>query len=123
MKTLRRFDDLRPYGLNILTGEACGLGMRYLTDVTEAGKKLIEKVLDVNELSLQSNWNSGSIGSIMLTQEFIHTCMIFALLQNGCIEVWEDNATKELYGMEDKGDLDGYLKAAANGIIGTAGAA
>lgn len=45
MKTVRSWNDLRPYGIDLLTGEACGMMYRYLCDVTEQGKKAVEKLV------------------------------------------------------------------------------
>jgi hypothetical protein len=37
-KTIK-WDDLRKYGINPLTGEACRFGQRILTDLIERGRK------------------------------------------------------------------------------------
>jgi hypothetical protein len=87
MKTINYWADLRPYGIDVLTGEACGMSYRYLCDVTEQGKKVIEKLFDV-ELKLPENWNSGAIGSIMLPPDMLVPLGILALLEGGCSEVW-----------------------------------
>ena len=71
----------------MLTGEACGLMYRYLCDVTDQGKKVIEKLFDV-ELKMPENWNSGAIGSIMLPPDMLVSLGIFALLESGCTECW-----------------------------------
>jgi hypothetical protein len=89
MKTISSWPDLRPYGIDILTGEACGLMYRILCDVNENGKKVIEKVFDV-ELKMPENWNSGAVGSIMLPYEMFVPFAIFALLESGCKEVWSN---------------------------------
>jgi hypothetical protein len=52
MKSIRCWDDLSRYGILPLTGEACGLSYRLLCDVTAAGKRIIEKALDVANLGL-----------------------------------------------------------------------
>ena len=39
MKSIRCWDDLSPFGIVPLTGEACGLSYRILCDVTAAGKE------------------------------------------------------------------------------------
>ena len=39
MIIISSFRELEPFGLIILTGEACGLGYRSLFDVTAAGKR------------------------------------------------------------------------------------
>jgi hypothetical protein len=93
MRTINSWDDLRPLGIDALTGEACGLSYRLLCDVTERGKLTIQKALGVNTLDLPENWNSGTeekphVGSVMLAPEFLLPLAIFALLEDGCVEVW-----------------------------------
>jgi len=104
MKTIRCWDDLRPYGIVVLTGEACGLGYRILCDVTEAGKKVLEKALDAAGLDLHENWNRGPaedphVGAIMLAPELLVPVGVFALLENGCSEVWLTKG-RSLVGLE-----------------------
>lgn len=93
MKTIRCFNDLTPYGIVPLTGEACGLTLRILCDATEAGRKLLVKAFGIPAFTLAEPWNRGSpdnphVGSIMLTTELIPFLGIFALLESGCPEVW-----------------------------------
>jgi len=59
MQKITCWDDLRPYGIAILTGEACGLSYRILCDVTERGKQTIQKALGITSLGLPDNWNHG----------------------------------------------------------------
>jgi hypothetical protein len=106
MKTIHCWDDLRPYGVVVLTGEACGLSYRILCDVTAAGKKVIEKALDVAGLDLRENWNTGPeedphVGSIMLAPELMVPVGAFALLENGCSEVWLTKG-QSLVGLESE---------------------
>ena len=42
MKTISSWDDLKAYGIDPLTAEACGLGYRLLCDLTAEGKKILE---------------------------------------------------------------------------------
>ena len=91
MKTVSCLNDLREFGIDCLTGEACSLSHRILCDVTASGKKLLEKVFDV-QLTLPENWNAGSsddphIGSIMLSHRMVQDIGIFALLEV-CQTVW-----------------------------------
>lgn len=93
MKSIHSWDDLSPYGVVPLTGEACGLMYRILCDVTRQGKRTLEKALGVAELKLHDNWNSGSeanphVGCIILAREVLPFIGIFALLEDGCPEVW-----------------------------------
>lgn len=93
MKTITRWNDLAAYGIDALTGEACGLSYRLLCDVTATGRAILEKLLSVPPLTLHPNWNRGSpddphIGSILLPPDFWVPLGIFALLESGCAEVW-----------------------------------
>ena len=91
MKTVSSWDHLRPYGIDLLTGEACSLMYRLLCDLTQSGKRIVEQCLSVQIQS--ENWNSGSsddphVACIMLTREMLVPLAVFALLENGCREVW-----------------------------------
>jgi hypothetical protein len=94
MKTIARWDHLTEFGIVPLTGESCGLGYRILCDVTAKGKNILEKCLGISELQLPANWNTGGeaephVGSIMLAPELLVPIAVFALLENGCKEVWK----------------------------------
>jgi hypothetical protein len=93
MKTVSCWNDLRPFGIEPLTGEACGLMWRILFDVTERGRKVVGKCFGVPNIALAEPWNRGTaeephVGSIMLTQEALVPLAVFALLENGCPEVY-----------------------------------
>lgn len=93
MKSVNKWNDLIPYGIDMLTGEACGLSYRLLCDVTDKGRNLIKKLFGMPDLSLAAPWNGGSekephTGSIMLTQSMLVPLGVFALLEAGCTEVW-----------------------------------
>src|SRR5437868_5108275 len=93
MRSITCFNDLRPYGIDALTGEACGLGFRILCDVSEKGRQILAKAFGIPSLTLPASWNPGSkddphTGSIMLAQEMLVPIAIFALLEGGCTEVW-----------------------------------
>ena len=94
MQKINCWDDLRPYGVDLLTGEACGLSYRLLCDVTQKGQQTIQKALGVANLGLADNWNRGDphdphVGSIMLVPELFIPLGIFALLEHGCREVFQ----------------------------------
>jgi hypothetical protein len=109
LKRISCFEDLSPHGVIPLTGEACGLSYRILCDVTAKGKRLLEKVLGVQELSLAENWNHGSesephIGSVMLIPELLTALGVFALLEAGCKEVWTVGNSMGVFGFESNDD-------------------
>ena len=93
MKTIDKWPDLIPYGIDPLTSEACGLSYRLLCDLTEKGKKILEKCLDVPAILPARNWNRGTaeephVGSVLLPLEMLTPLGVFALLESGCTEVW-----------------------------------
>jgi hypothetical protein len=93
MKTISSWRDLQPYGIDLLTGEACGLSYRLLCDVTEQGRRIIGKCLGIPNMVLPESWNRGTaetphVGCIMLTREMLEPLAVFALLESGCKEVY-----------------------------------
>jgi hypothetical protein len=93
VKTIGSWNDLQPFGIIILTGEACGLGYRILFDVTEQGRKIVGRCFGVPNIVLGEAWNRGStedphVGSILLTQEMLIPLAVFALLEGGCKEAY-----------------------------------
>lgn len=93
MKTVASWNDLLPYGIDCLTGEACGLSYRLLCDLTEKGRKILAKAFGIPNLQLAEAWNRGGkddphVGSIMLAPELLTPIAVFALLENGCLEAW-----------------------------------
>ena len=93
MKTVTCFNDLTAYGIEPLTGEACGLGYRILCDVTERGRNVLGKALGIPNIALPAPWNRGTstdphVGSVMLSFEMLVPLAVFALLENGCTEAW-----------------------------------
>jgi hypothetical protein len=93
MKIVAKWDDLIPYGIDPLTGEACGLGYRILCDLTDQGRLILEKCLGAATVVPHLQWNPGTkeaphTGSIMLAPEMFPAVAVFALLESGCKEVW-----------------------------------
>lgn len=111
MKMVHCWNDLQMFGLDCLTGEACGLNYRILFDAAEQGRKVLAKCFGIPKLTLAEAWNRGTdrdphVGSIMLSQEMLIPVGIFALLESGCSEVWLDG--NSLFGIEPA-DLPDYL--------------
>lgn len=108
MKTIRCWNDLERYGIVPLTGEACGLMYRILCDVTDSGKRVLEKCLGVH-VELAEAWNRGTpadphVGSLMLAPEMLTPLGVFALLESGCPQVWLVAST--LIGIEAESDAE-----------------
>lgn len=105
MKHITGWNDLTPFGIEVLTGEACGLSYRLLCDVTDEGKAIIKKCLSLQDIVFPEPWNRGPAdrphsGSIMLCPEMYLPLGIFALLESGCREAWQVGATA-LIGLEE----------------------
>jgi len=93
VKSISCWNDLEPYGIIPLTGEACGLMYRILFDVTAKGRDVVAKCFGVPKVNLPEAWNCGTadnphVGCIMLSQEMLRPLAVFALLENGCKEVY-----------------------------------
>ena len=74
-KTYRSGDDLKEFGFNLLTGEACGIGMRILTDLTEEGCAIWREF--TRSEAAADNWNSGGVKSIMLPRSILEDLWLF----------------------------------------------
>jgi hypothetical protein len=88
MNVITNFDyieELDKRGIIVLTGEACRAGFRYLCDLTEEGKALLETYFGVSLQIGASNWNSSKNQkwSIMLSHSSLRELLITALLEGG----------------------------------------
>jgi hypothetical protein len=93
VKTINCWAEMKPYGILPLTTEPDGLQHRIVCDVTAQGKQLIEKALGVVEIQLATNWDYGTndephAGSLMLSPAMLSILGVYALLDDGCHEVW-----------------------------------
>ncbi len=98
--TIHSFNDLKQFGIDILTGESCALSRRLLCDVTEEGRNLVIKALGVPDISLSAPWNDG-VGSILLERDTLKTLCILALFEDkNCLEVWEFKKDGSFHGLD-----------------------
>jgi len=85
--TIGSWQDLERFGIDALTGEACGYAMRVLCDVTAQGKALIERFLGGSiVIKPESQWNGGTrvdphVGSVLLPYSIFTDLAAFCLLQ------------------------------------------
>ncbi len=111
MRTINCWDDLRGFGIECLTGEACGLSMRLLCDVTAEGARLIERFFgDTITIKPGSNWNGGPasdphVGSVMLPRAILGDLAAFILIATGgrdeasmAVVTMGDGSVRELTG-------------------------
>lgn len=78
--------DLEQFGVIALTGEACGLAMRLLCDLTEEGVNLIREFMRVEPTA--NPWNSKGVKSIMLPTCIFRDLWIFAMVRAGTANVF-----------------------------------
>mgnify|MGYP000084127903 CR=1 FL=1 len=114
MKIYQSLNEAKQWGFNPLTGEACGLNLRILFDLSEQGHELLARSMGFNkeQLILSPSWNGGefSAGSALLTTNQIETCVLLGmLLHDKCLEVWtpigEYAAHGFLYGIDSMEEL------------------
>lgn len=110
MKSINCWNDLEPFGVIPLTGEACGLMYRILFDVTEKGRNVVAKCFGIPNVNLPEPWNRGSpedphVGCIMLAREMLQPLAVFALLESGCKEVYLVNDSVHGFEETDAPDL------------------
>ena len=114
MITIRDWNDLRHFGINVLTGKACAVGKRLLCDVSDRGRKLLCSVFGLPpNTQFSENWNSSvtgqpAIGSIFLPSQLFSFLAGMILLQSGCrcaVVV----ATGQVYGLEPDDNVSGMV--------------
>lgn len=107
MKSIHGWGDLRRYGINLLTGEACAIGMRGLCDVSEKGMADLRQFWGLaHDARFQSNWNSGAAGSCFISYGAFNELSAFLLLMDGCEAVAVTD--RGIFGLE-KGDEAGRM--------------
>ena len=79
-------DGLKQFGVIPLTGEACGLAMRILCDLTEEGVQLIRDFMRVEPTA--EPWNNDGVKSIMLPISIFQELWIFAHIREGVKDVF-----------------------------------
>ncbi len=79
--------DLGPFGIQALTGEACGFTMRLLCDVTAKGKRIAMQWLGLpHDTPLRKAWNRGTaedphVGCLMLQGNQLQGLAVVAFAQ------------------------------------------
>ena len=71
-------DYLKSIGINILTGEACGLSMRLLCDITESAQTLLSDFFGGVTFNAVG-WNNYDGKSIMLTRETLNDIIVYSV--------------------------------------------
>lgn len=115
MRTMRDWNDLRHYGVNFLTGEACAVGKRLLCDVSDQGRRLLCQVFGLPpNTAFTENWNSQvngqpAIGSIFLPPSLFTFISAMIFLETGCkCAVAVENG--QVIGIDPDDDVSGKCK-------------
>lgn len=100
------WNDLEKLGIHYLTGEACGLNLRALCDLTETGKATVEAFFRCQLPN--DGWNNGK-ASVMLPRSIFSDLAAFAHVhQTGNpVFVAKDG---EVFGMEGDDPADYFRK-------------
>ena len=99
MNTISNWHDLRQFGIDALTGEACSLSCRMLCDLSASGKRRILDFLGLPpNTQLKENWNSGSgnitgksVASILLPLSAFEELAAFCLVDTDHVQVFSSN--------------------------------
>ena len=91
--TISGWEDLRQFGINVLTGEACAYNLRLLCDVSEEGREAALEWLGLpHDTKLAAPWNSTvdgrpAVGSIMLDRNAWERVGQFLLFRAGALAI------------------------------------
>ena len=80
---IHNWDSLKHYGINCLTGEACGYNMRLLCDLTQEGSDLVSGMLGLKLEPFNPNWNRDAVGSVMLFRGMFDDICKYILFAKG----------------------------------------
>lgn len=84
MKAVFNWADMKQFGIDYLTGEACGYGIRSLFDLDKRGRKLVADFFGLDPQMFADNWNNDGEVSVMLPRSCLHDLAVFCLLMSGC---------------------------------------
>ena len=124
MEHIYSFSDMKKYGINALTGEACAYSMRVLCDLNIDGCKAVTQFLGLPfdpaniYCTFNKQWNSmvgdkEAVASIMLSRDSFRSLIIFTLFNTGNFDYVVEDPAGSFVGLDcmDK-YLHGYLELA-----------
>lgn len=94
MEKYESSQQLKEFGIIPLTGEACGLAMRVLCDVTQEGKTLLRDFFRMDVVA--EAWNNG-VGSVMLPYGCLKELWAYAQVRNNKLWVFAGNYINPLH--------------------------
>ncbi|GMU20590.1 MAG: hypothetical protein AMXMBFR13_06870 [Phycisphaerae bacterium] len=110
MKTVFNWSDLKQFGVNLLTGEACGIGIRVLCDLDKRGRALVSEFFGLDPGMFAENWNTGGECSVMLPYSIIADLAVYAMLRSGCRAVITLKDRPEIHGAETQAELEQFKR-------------
>jgi hypothetical protein len=124
MRCIGCWGDLSRYGITALSEELHETGSYLLCKVTARGKTTLERALGVGQLALRRCDHRGQshtqyLGSIMLASEILPVVGVYALLESGCVKVWQMK-NGELIGVEpsdSRATVDAFMKGHSSYVI------
>jgi hypothetical protein len=124
MRCIGCWDDLSYYGITVLTEEVHETGSYFLCKVTARGKTTLERALGVGQLALKRydhrrHYDTQYLGSIMLAPEILPVLGVYALLESGCVKVWQMK-NGELIGVEpfdSRANVEAFMKTHPSYVI------
>ncbi len=105
---LYAWQDLKQYGIIVLTGEACKIGARLLCDLTPAGVELLQEFFGGNiKIPMGSNWNHGDsqVASIMLPRSYFEELAVFCLIEVDKMAMAVSLGNSCIYGLRKVGEI------------------
>ncbi|MHB8973996.1 MAG: hypothetical protein ACYC3X_27700 [Pirellulaceae bacterium] len=139
MQVVRFYEDLSAFGIVPVTITHGGFSYQWPFDLTVKGKKALEMAYNVKELVLRESFHPGlpedpHVGSIMLAQGMFPFVSLYALLNDGAIEVYlttdqrlsgiyrgEFPALKDMFLNYYQGEVVWRFKRVGTQIVGVSG--
>ena len=107
-------EPLSNCGIILLTGEACKYSMRMLCDLTQEGIENLKAYFSVQNLTLNDNYNSKGIASIMLSRVMLTDIIVFCLLKQGYDVIQTNHHITAFKDRDYKEYLEGLRKMGEN---------
>ena len=111
MTTVTNWEDMRQFGIIFLTGEADGMGLRILCDLTGPGVELVRGFLNLPDGSeFRPNMNKEGVANMALPRSCLLDLASVALSKEG--KKWIVMGPNMVFGIDDTtpfGDVESFL--------------
>jgi hypothetical protein len=96
---------LEDHGIDLLTSEADGTGLRGLYDLTYKGQEILGEFLGGATFT-QSGWNNYQGKSAMIAWDLVRPLVIYILMRDGATDI-----VSVRYSLKDRGYYANYIRA------------